>query len=41
MRGAKRYDMDENPVDLKNWTERGNVGTYYDFFMASKDVFGR
>lgn len=32
MRGAKIYDMDEEPVDIKRWTELGNVRAYYEFF---------
>lgn len=32
IKGAKVYDMDENPVCVKKWTELGNVRRYYDFF---------
>ena len=32
MNGAKIYDMDEEPVDVKRWTELDNVRAYYDFF---------
>ena len=32
MRYAKIYDLDEQPVDVKKWTELRNVRTYYDFF---------
>lgn len=32
MRGAKIYDMDEDPVDVKRWTELANVRAYYEFF---------
>lgn len=32
MSGAKIYDPDENPVDVKRWTELENVRIYYDFF---------
>ncbi len=32
MKGAKIYDMDEEPVDVKRWTELGNVRAYYEFF---------
>lgn len=32
MRSAKIYDLDENPVDVKRWTELGNVRAYYEFF---------
>ncbi len=39
MRGAKIYDLDENPVDIKNWTELKNVRTYYDFFKGREKEF--
>ncbi len=29
---SKIYDLDENPVDVKRWTELENVRTYYEFF---------
>lgn len=32
MRSAKIYDMDEDVVDVKRWTELENVRIYYDFF---------
>ena len=32
MRGAKIYDMDEEVVDVKRWTQLENVRAYYDFF---------
>lgn len=40
MKGAKIYDLDENPVDIKKWTELGNVRAYYDFFMEHRGEFG-
>ncbi len=39
MRGAKIYDLDENPVDVKRWTELENVRTYYEFFKEHEDEF--
>ena len=39
MRGAKIYDMDENPVDVKRWTELANVRAYYDFFKKHEGEF--
>ena len=39
MRGAKIYDMDENPVDVKRWTELQNVREYYDFFKKHEREF--
>ena len=32
--GAKIYDLDEDPVDVKKWTQLSNVRAYYDFFQA-------
>lgn len=32
MKDAKIYDLDENPVTVKKWTELDNVQTYYEFF---------
>ena len=37
--GAKIYDLDENPVDMKRWTELENVRTYYDFFKRHEKEF--
>lgn len=37
--GAKIYDMDEYPVDIKRWTELHNVKVYHDFFQKHKDEF--
>lgn len=34
IRGAKIYDLDEEPVDVKRWTELENVRAYYDFLKA-------
>lgn len=39
MKGAKIYDMDEEPVDVKRWTELGNVRAYYDFFKEHEKEF--
>lgn len=39
MRGAKIYDMDEKPVDVKKWTELSNVRAYYDFFKEHEKKF--
>ena len=39
MKGAKIYDMDENPVDVKKWTELPNVRAYYDFFHRHEGEF--
>lgn len=39
MRGAKIYDLDEEPVDVKRWTELKNVREYYEFFMSHESEF--
>ena len=39
MRGAKIYDLDENPVDVKRWTRLENVRAYYDFFKKHEREF--
>lgn len=39
MRGAKIYDLDEDPVDVKRWTELSNVRAYYDFFQKHEGEF--
>jgi len=39
MRGAKIYDLDEDPVDIKRWTELENVRIYYDFFKLHNNEF--
>lgn len=39
MRGAKIYDLDDNPVDVKRWTELENVRTYYEFFKRNENKF--
>lgn len=39
MNGAKIYDMDEEPVDIKRWTELDNVRAYYDFFKKHEHEF--
>lgn len=39
MKGAKIYDMDENPVDIKKWTELSNVRIYHEFFKKHERDF--
>lgn len=39
MSEAKIYNMDENPVKVRNWTELENVRTYYEFFNSHKNMF--
>ena len=40
MQGAKIYDMDEEVVDVKRWTELPGVRVYYDFFKKHEKEFG-
>ena len=37
--GAKIYDFDENPVDVKKWTELDTVRDYYEFFKEHEREF--
>lgn len=37
MRNAKIYDLDENPVYIKKWTELENVRVYYEFFKRYEE----
>lgn len=39
MRGAKIYNLDENPVALRRWTELENVRLYHEFFKKHNDDF--
>ena len=39
MRGAKIYDLDEEVVDVKRWTELRNVQAYYEFFKKHEREF--
>lgn len=39
MKGAKIYDLDEDPVDVKKWTELANVRAFYDFFQKHQKEF--
>ena len=41
MKGAKIYDMDEEVVDVKRWSELKNVRAYYDFFKKHEREFGQ
>ncbi len=37
--GAKIYDFDADPVDVKRWTQLENVRAYYDFFKRHRKSF--
>lgn len=39
IKGAKIYDLDENPVDVKKWTELDKVREYYEFFKSHEREF--
>jgi len=39
MREAKIYNLDENPVRVRRWTDLENVRTYYEFFERHKNMF--
>jgi Predicted ATPase len=39
MRSARIYNLDENPVTIRRWTDLENVRTYYDFFKTHEDEF--
>lgn len=39
MKGTKIYDLDEDPVDVKRWTQLENVRVYYDFFKKREAEF--
>lgn len=39
MHGAKIYDLDENPVDVKRWTELENVRICHEFFKRFESEF--
>lgn len=39
LRGAKIYNLDENPVTVEKWYNLDNVRSYYNFFQQHKDEF--
>lgn len=39
MRGAKIYDLDEEPADVKRWTKLAGVRVYFDFFKRHEGEF--
>lgn len=39
MRGARIYNLDNNPVEIERWTDLENVRTYYDFFKIHEKEF--
>ena len=39
LRGAKIYDFDGDPVDVKRWTQLKSVGAYFEFFETHRREF--
>ena len=39
MEGARIYDLDARPVDIKKWTQLENVRIYRRFFMEHREDF--
>ena len=39
MKESKIYNLDENPVNERHWTELENVRTYYEFFKRHENKF--
>ena len=39
MRGARIYNLDESPVDIRNWWELENSKIYFEFFDRNKELF--
>ena len=37
--GARIYDLDSSPVEIRKWWELDNVKIYYDFFKKSRELF--
>lgn len=41
LKGARIYDLDASPVDIKNWWELENTKIYYEFFSGYKNLFSK
>ena len=39
LKGARIYDLDESPVDIKKWTDLEGVRTYFEFFEQHRGEF--
>lgn len=39
MKGARVYDLDSAPVEVRHWTELENVRIYHDFFKSHENEF--
>ena len=40
LKGARIYNLDEDPVSVCKWTELPNVRRFYEFFKSHDDEFG-
>ena len=38
IKGAKIYDFDSDPVEIKNWLELENIKTYYELFRGIENI---
>lgn len=41
MKGARIYDLDRSPVEVRKWTELEAVRLYYNFFEKHREMFGK
>ncbi len=39
LEGARIYDLDSDPVEVRNWWQLENTRIYYDFFMGHRHLF--
>ena len=39
LKGARIYDLDASPVDIRNWWELENTKIYYEFFCRYENLF--
>jgi predicted ATPase len=39
LEGARIYDLDADPVEVRPWTEIDNVRRYFEFFEDHRDEF--
>lgn len=37
--GARIYDLDSSPVEIKKWWQLDNTRIYYDFFIKHRELF--
>lgn len=41
LEGARIYDLDSDPVEVRNWWELENVKIYFDFFERNRNLFAQ